>query len=136
MPQAKQKRGALLTIFAILLVLLSIEDFLKPFGLEGPTTGIVFLGHRFQGNAAFLGWLVGTFLVVYAIGIWTMRRYALTLAYVYGVYVVLNIGIFLLTGPPPDSPGQMAFGIVYSTLAIGGAWALAFLLRRRKEQLA
>ena len=132
---ADSKRGGLLTAFAVLFVLLAIEDFLKPFGLEGPTTGIVFFGHRLQGHAAYVGWIVGAFLLVYAFSIFTMRALAMPLAYTYGAYVVLNIAIFTLTYPPPTSSGELIFGVVYSILAILGAWIAVILLRRRRADL-
>lgn len=133
MPQAR--RGILLTIFALVFVLLAIEDFLKPFHLEGADTGIVFFGHRFQGSASYIGWLVAIFLAVYAAGIWRMRSYARAMAYMYAVYIVVNIGAFTLTHPTPTERGQQIFGIVYSILAIGGAWLAAILLNRRRAAL-
>jgi len=129
------RRGAALTFFAVLFVVLAIEDFLKPFRLEGPDTGIVFFGHRLQGTGAYVGWLVAAFLVVYALGIWRMRRYALTMAYVYAIYVIANIFIFTITYPTPTEHSQQIFGIVYSILAIGGAWIAAILLRSRRSEL-
>jgi hypothetical protein len=133
MPQAR--RGILLTIFALLFALLAIEDFLKPFHLEGADTGIVLFGHRFQGSSAYLGWLVAIFLLVYAAGIWRMRRYARALGYVYAVYIVVNIVAFTLTYPTPTERSQQIFGIVFSILAIGGSWLAAILLNRRRAEL-
>ena len=133
---AESKRGGILTAFAVLFVLLAIEDFLKPFGLEGPTTGIVFFGHRLQGHLAYVGWLVGVFMLVYAFAIWTMRSYAMALAYAYGVYAVLNIAIFTVTYPMPKAAGEQIFGIVYSIFAIAGACIAVILLRRRRTQPA
>lgn len=132
----ESRRGPLLTFFVFLFLLLAIEDFLKPFRLEGPDTGIVFFGNRLQGHGAFVGWAVAAFLVIYALGIWRMRRYALAMAYAYGVYVVLNIVIFTAIHPMPTERGQQIFGIVYSILAIAGAWIAAIQLSRRKAQLA
>jgi hypothetical protein len=43
---ATGNRGPLLTTFAILFALLAVSNLLKPFQLEGPTTGFVFLGQR------------------------------------------------------------------------------------------
>jgi hypothetical protein len=50
-----QKRGVLLTIFALLFVLLAISDFSKPFSHD-PGIGFVCLGVRQTGSAnAILG---------------------------------------------------------------------------------
>jgi len=131
------KRPVALTAFAILFALMAIEDFLKPFGRtqrpdSGMSFGIMFFGHLLQGPcAAYVGWLIGAFLLVYAVAILRMSSYALMLAYVYGVYVVLNVAIFTFTSPPPTTRGEMIFGIVYRVLAIVGAWTAVILLRRR-----
>jgi hypothetical protein len=129
------RRGVLLTLLAAVFAALAVEDFLKPFHLEGPDTAIVFLGHPYKGAAAFLGWLVAIFLILYAIGIWRMRRYALTMAYIYAVYVVVNIVTFTVTHAAPAQQGQRVFAIAYAILATGGACLAAILLRRRRAAL-
>lgn len=84
-------RGGFLTVLAMLLALTAIEDVLKPYGRQEPTTPasflprihpcIVVLGVRHTGSgAAILGPLVRAVLVFYAIGIWRMKRYAVTVA--------------------------------------------------------
>ncbi len=139
---ANAKRGAALTVFAVLFVLHAINDFVKPFGHSRQfgqikvVNGIVFFGDRLQGNAAYVGWLVGAFLLIYALAIWRMRGYVLALAYVYGVYVVLNVALFTIRYPTPDNPSGQIFAIVYAVGAILGAWIPVILLRRRSAQLA
>ncbi len=83
-----QKRGVLLTIFALLFVLLAISDFSKPFSHD-PGIGFVCLGVRQTGSAnAILGTLFGIGLLIFAYGIWTMRRYALPVAYIFTAWVM------------------------------------------------
>jgi hypothetical protein len=130
------KRGGMLTFFAVAFALLAIEDLLKPFGLEGPDTGFVFFGTRLQGSSAVVGVMFSVFLLMYALGIWRMRRYALPMAYAYAAYVVLNLVLFTVKGPPPKTQGEMVFGIVFSIVAIAGSWTAAVLLTRRRGQLA
>jgi len=132
---AHSRRGGVLTFFAIILAVIAIEDFLKPFGLEGPDTGIVFFGNRLQGNAAYVGSLVGAFLLLYAIGIWRMRKFALYLACAYAVYVILNLVIFSLIHPAPKTHAEMTFDVIYSVMAIIGTSALAIVLWRRRADL-
>ena len=80
---AGKSRGAALTIFALLFVLLAISDFSKPLS-QSPGVGFVFLGTRLTGTGnAIMGPLFGFLLLIYAYGIWTMRRYALPVAYIY-----------------------------------------------------
>jgi len=135
---ADSKRGIALTTLAVLFLLLAIEDFLKPFGRKevpgtGIRTGIMFFGHLLQGRKAYVGLLVGAFLLVYAFAILRMTSYALTLAHIYGVYVVLNVVIFTFTSPSAKTQAEMIFGIVYRVLAIVGAWTAVILLQRRKR---
>src|SRR5262245_42305464 len=140
------KRGGFLTTMAILLALAAIEDVLKPFGRQGPTTpgsflpriqpGIVVLGVRHTGaEAAILGPLVAAVLVVYTIGIWRMKRYAVTVAWIYAVYVILNLTLFTIRNPPPPTRGETIFGIVYSIVAIVLTVGTASALTYRRADL-
>ena len=133
---AASKRSAVLTVLAILFTLAALEDLLKPFHLEGPTTGLVFFGTRLSGiSNATLGPLLGIFLLTYAAGIWQMRRYAIYLAYTYAIYVAINLLLFTATNPRPASQGEMIFGIVYSILALAFTWGAAISLTRSKAEL-
>ena len=133
---ANSRRGGFLTTMAVLFVVLAIEDILKPLHLEGPTTGLVFFGRRLSGVPdAVLGPLVGIFLVIYAAGIWRMRRYALYLGFAYAIYVTINLVLFTATNPMPTSRGDQVFGIVYSILALVLTWATAMFLSRHKDEL-
>jgi hypothetical protein len=40
-----------------------------------------------------------------------MKRYAVTVAWIYAVYVILNLTLFTIRNPP--TRGEMIFGIVY-----------------------
>ena len=131
----QSKRGATLTVFSILFLLVAIEDLLKPFHLEGPTTGFVFFGTRTHGiGNTILGPLFGIFLLVYAIGIFRMKKYALPLAVIYAIYVVLNIVLFSVN-PPPGDQGSLAFQIAFVVGALAIPWASAIMLWRRRDTL-
>ena len=140
---ASSKRGTILTILAILFVLAAIEDILKPFHLEGPATGLVFFGARLSGiSNAIMGPLLGIFLLIYAAGIWRMKGYALYLAYVYAIYVTINLAtrgrhdlLFIVRHPTPASRGQLIFGIIYTILALTFTWGAVVILNRRKAEL-
>jgi len=136
---AESKRGFALTALAVVFALLAFIDFVKPLGSQkmpgsDMAIGAVVFGYRLQGNLAFVGWLIGIFLLAYSYAIFRMKSYALTLAYVYAVYVLLNVVIFNLIYPQPSAPGQRAFGIAYSVFAIAGTWTSVVLLRRRESQ--
>jgi hypothetical protein len=134
--EAGSKRGIALTVFAVLFVLLAIEDILKPFKLEGPQTGLVFFGHRLAGTAdAIMGPLFGILLLIYAAGIWRMRRYALYIAFGYAIYVILNLALATVYNPPPATHGEFIFDLAYTVLAVVLTWAVAFLLRAKRTEL-
>jgi hypothetical protein len=131
-------RGRALSLLAVVLALLAVSDYLKPLRLEGADTGLVFFGRRLTGTAGLVAGLgVGTYLALYAAGVWSMRRWALGMAWCYAAYVTVNLVLFPLRTPqPPDAGlGYAVFGIVYTLLAVGGAVACALLLGRRAAEL-
>jgi tryptophan-rich sensory protein len=132
----ESKRGILLTIIAILFAILAITDLLKPLKLEGPTTGLVFFGIRQTGIAnVILGPLMGLILLYYAAGIWRMRRYAMTLGWLYAAYVIVNLVLYTQLNPPASTSGERLFGLVYLFLAITITVGTALILSRRRAEL-
>jgi hypothetical protein len=137
------ERSRILTVFAILLVLLAINDFIKPLLGAGTAVvagarvqgSIVFFGMRPQGSWMFVGWLVAAFLLTLAIGVWRMRRYASPMADCYAVYVLLNVVIHTIIHLLPKTQAEVTFTVVYETVAVVGAWTLAILLRRERTHL-
>jgi hypothetical protein len=128
-------RGPVLTIFAILFAMLAVSNFSKPFHLS-PDVGFVFFGGKTHGMAnAILGPAFGLILVVYAIGIWRMRRWVLPIAYAYAAYVILNLLLYTIRNA--GSPGQplRAFMLGYIVIAIGISASSAIILHRRRFQL-
>ena len=133
---AESKRGAMLSVIAVLFAVLAITDILKPLHLEGPTTGLVFFGIRQAGIAnAILGPLMGLILLFYAAGIWRMRRYAMSLGWLYAVYVIVNLVLYTQLNPPAKTSGEMIFGVVYMILAITITVGTAIALTRRRSEL-
>jgi hypothetical protein len=134
---ADSRRTTGLTILAILFAILALSDILKPLHLEGPTTGLVFFGKRLSGAPdAILGPLLGIILLIYAAGIWRMRRYAIPLGFAYAIYVTINLVLFTMRNPSVASAGERIFGIVYVVGALALTWGTAILLRRHQAELA
>jgi hypothetical protein len=134
---AESRRGGVLTTLAVLFGILGVTDILKPFHLEGATTGLVFFGQRLSGTAdAILGPALGIILLIYAAGIWRLRRYAIYLGYAYAVYVTLNLILFQVRNPPPASQSEKIFGLVYVILALAFSWGTAIIVSRRKAELS
>ena len=132
---AEKSRGVPLTIFAILFALLALSNFIKPFSHD-PGTTFIFLGSKMSGAAnLILAWLFGTLLAAYAYGIWTMRKFALPIAYFYLPWVILNTILFGMKnrgGPQPS----VAIAIGSIAIGIGVPLASLIILRRRRAELA
>jgi hypothetical protein len=123
-----------LKVFAVLFILLAISNFMKPLEMS-PEHGFVFLGHRLSGTANLLaGPLFGTYLAAYAFGILKLRAWALPMGIAYALYVVTNLALFM-TSAPPEETSNLAFGIAYSTIAIGVSAGAAGLLWSNRERL-
>ena len=130
-------RDRTLTVFAVVFGLLAVSNFLKPLQLGGSRTGFVFLGQRLSGTPnMIIGPLFGLYLLIYAAGIWRMRRYALPMAWAYATYVVVNLLLFNVRTPRPPGRGFLIFGLVYMVVAIGVSTGAAWALSKRKDALA
>ena len=135
MPQSE--RGTALTVFAVLFGLLAVSNMLKPLTIGGAQTGFVFFGQRMSGLPnLILGPIFGIFLALYAYGIWNMKRFALPMGHAYATYVILNLILFSMRNPAPQSTGETVFGIVYFIVAVGVSLTAAVMLTRRKAELA
>jgi len=113
----------------------AISNFSKPFHLDS-RAGFVFVGVKTSGIANdILGPAFGVWLLVYAIGIWRMRRWALPVGYAYAAYVITNLVLFTIrTGVVPGGPSTRG-AIIYLVIAIGVSAGSVVLLRRRQAQL-
>ena len=134
----KPDRGPLLTVLALLFGLLAFSDLTKllqaSFG-AGLRPGFVLFGHRLSGTAnAVVGPLFGLYLLVYAAGIWRMRRWALPVGTVYAVYVIVNLTLFMVRDPEPMREGVL-FGAIYAVVAIGVSWGAVWVLSQRRAAL-
>ena len=131
-----ERRGRWLGFFAVSFAVLAVSNALKPLGLEGETTGFVFLGRRLAGTANLIaGPFFGALLAVYAWGIWNLRRVALPLSYAYAAYVVANLVSYAMRQPVGDGPGGWLAFFGYAALGVGGSVGCAVLLTRRKSEL-
>src|ERR1700687_3272248 len=106
-------RGPMLTAFAVLFAILALSNCRKPFHLD-PNAGFVFFGRKTHGIAnAILGPAFGALLVAYAIGIWRMRRWVLSIAYAYAVYVILNLLLYTIRNGGSSRQTSPLFMLVY-----------------------
>jgi hypothetical protein len=115
------KRCRFLTVMAILLAFVALDDVLKPSGGK---------------SHPIIGPLVGVVLVLYAVGIWRMKRYAVAVAWIYAAYVILNLALFTIRNPPAPTRGEMICDIVNSISAIVLTVGTAIALTRHGHHLA
>jgi hypothetical protein len=84
--------------FAVLFALLALSNISKP--LSGGRAGFVFLGTKTAGvTNAILGPAFGIFLLIYALGIWRQKRWAVPMAWAYAAYVLVNLALFIIKAP-------------------------------------
>lgn len=125
-------RGKFLSTFAVLLAVLALSNFTKPFqNMADPTKGLVVFGVRFEtvGANVVLGPLFGAILAAYAYGIWRLKAWVLPLAIAYAFYVPVNLVVFwFLHGAGPHMPviGLLVYLAVAFTGSIGTALYLAY----------
>ena len=132
---ADSSRGPVLTTFAVLFAMLAVSNLSKPFHLS-PNVGFVFFGGKTHGIAnAILGPVFGLMLIVYAIGIWRMRRWVLPIAYAYAAYVILNLLLYTIRNAGSADKPPAAFMLGYMAIAIGVSAGCAILLHRRRSEL-
>ena len=130
------RRGVFLTVMAMLFVILAASDFTKVFQhSRADHLGLVILGHRFVRPAAnlVLGPLFGAFLLLYANGIWTMRRWVIPLSLLYAFYVPVNEVLFWSLHQL--APPTVGFIVFYLFLSLTGSIGTALYLAYHQDQL-
>ena len=132
---AQAERGSVLTVFAILFAILAVSNLLKPLQLN-ESTGFVLFGSRLSGMPnTIAGILAGLYLLVYAYGIWHMKRFVVGMAHAYALYVILNLLLFMYSDDV--EAGELGlFYLLYSVVAIGVSLGSAIILTKRKTELA
>lgn len=135
-PMNDRPRERLLRIAAVLFTLLAVSNLLKPFQLWGENTGFVWLGQRLSGTAnTIAGPVFGFYLLVYALGIWRQKFYALPMAYAYAVYVIVNLALFISSRAASSGEGNVLFGLGYALVGIGVSSGTALLLTKHRAIL-
>lgn len=132
MSEARPKR--IFRGFAVCFWLLAISNFSKPFQLT-EQSGFVLLGTRLSGSDNLTWSLVfGAYLVVYGLGLWHRKRFAVGMSHAYALYVVLNLFLYWSHQPPAGGVDALFAGI-YSLVAVGTSVSAAVLLSLRRKEL-
>jgi hypothetical protein len=133
---ATRSRDWFLTIIAILVTILAISDFTKTLQhAHDPGLGLVILGHRFGrvGYNIVGGSLFGIFLLAYAYGLFTMKRWVLPMAVVYAYYVPTNMVMFWSLHENPLATTR--FIVIYLGFALTGSVGTAIYLAYHRDRL-
>lgn len=134
---ASAARGWFLTVMAMLFLLLAISDFTKPLEFVYPTltSGIVEFGHRFRSvwHTAILGAMFGVLFVVYAYGLWNLRRWVLSIAIAYAFYVPFNVVLF--NHNREEGAYSITFTVIWLAVALTGSIGTAIYLAYHRERL-
>ena len=126
-------KTVLLRIMSVLIGLRGLDDILKSQSAE---RGLVFFGVQLAGTAnAIVGPALGVFMLVYALGIWQMRRFAIPMGIAYAIFSALNMALFpLRTGLPGGAiyvPGYAVYVVIGLSVTVGVPW----LMWRDKDAL-
>jgi hypothetical protein len=121
-----------LRVFAVLIALRALTDVLKPLGAG---SGFVFFGKFLTGMACYIfAPIVGVLMLVYAYGMWQLRRFALPMGIGYGVLVTINLAVFPLLQGLPARFGVLAYA-AFALIGLGVSWGAVWLLWQRHERL-
>ena len=132
---AQAERGSVLTAFAVLFAILALSNLLKPFQIN-EETGFVLFGSRLSGMPnTIAGIVAGLYLLVYAYGIWNMKRFVVGMAHAYALYVIVNLLLFVYRAAPEANQLGL-FYLLYSIVAVGVSLGSAIILTKRKTELA
>jgi hypothetical protein len=121
-----------LRALAVLIALRALTDVLKPLGAG---SGLVFFGAFLTGTPeTILAPLVGAYMLVYAYGMWAMRRFALPMGVAYAAYVLINLTLFPALHGLPRGMSTLAY-LAFAVLGLGVTWAAVWLLVQRRPRL-
>ena len=124
-----------LRVCGVLFCLLAVSNFLKFLEFDSHT-GFMLFGMRQRGTPNLVwGWIFGFYLLIYGVGVYRMRAYALPMGIAYAVYVVLNLILFTIR-MPEEAFARPIFGLVYIVVAVAVSSGAVYFLRKNQRALA
>ncbi len=103
---------------AIYFWVLGLSVFATPLQLS-EQSGLVLLGTRLTGGENVLWSLTfGSYLAIFGLGLWRMKRLIIGVAHAYALYVVLNLYLHW-SNQPPSGSGDVLMPVIHAVMAIG-----------------
>ena len=112
-------------VLAVLIGLRSLGNFGKRFGTG---SGLVVFG-RLLPPDTLLAPALGVGMIVYAIGLWSARPFALPLGVLYALFVTANLALFPVVTGLPAGIAPWMYG-VYCIFGLAIVWTAVWLLAR------
>lgn len=113
---------------AIYFWLLALSMFATPLQLS-EQGGLVLLGTRLAGGENLLWSLTfGSYLAIFGLGLWRMKRFIIGIAHAYALYVVLNLFLHW-SNQLPSGSADVLMPVIHAVMAIGTSVLLS--LRRK-----
>ena len=138
MTSEPRRRGAFLTVVAILFAVLAVSNATKALQhlLDPSHLGMVVFGVRFESVAAnlLIGPLLGAVLAAYAYGLWALKPWVWPLSIVYAFYVPVNLVLFWHRDLGPEVPPVLGI-LAYLAVALTGSIGTALYLAYHREKL-
>ena len=135
----ERKRGAFLTVMAVLFAVLAVSNFTKAGQhMRDPShLGIVIFGVRFESvpSNLILGPLMGLVLAAYSYGLWKLKAWVAPLSIAYAFYVPVNLVLFWYRQTGPDIP-PLGFIVMYLAVSLTGSIGTALYLAYHRDKLA
>ncbi len=135
----ERKRGAFLTVMAVLFAVLALSNATKALQhLRDPSVlGIVIFGVRFETVASnlILGPLMGLVLAAYSYGLWKLKPWVAPLSIAYAFYVPVNLVLFWYRQTGPEIPA-LGFIVAYLAVSLTGSIGTALYVAYHRDRLA
>jgi hypothetical protein len=135
----ERKRGAFLTVMAVLFAVLALSNATKALQhLRDPKVlGLVMFGVRFETVTAnlILGPLMGLVLAAYSYGLWKLKPWVAPLSIAYAFYVPVNLVLFWYRQTGPEIP-PLGSILVYLAVSLTGSIGTALYLAYHRDRLA
>ena len=117
-------------VLAVFLVLRASTNFVKPFS---DSARFVVLGHLLGGAwSSVVAPSFGVAMVVYAVGLWQARSWALPVGVAYALWATVNVIAFPLVEGVPARFAPWMY-VLFAIPGLAGPWLAVWALQRERQ---